>query len=462
MSTKLRITVAAGCCAQSSCCGHGAGRAFSSGSAPGRGFDPAASDGVCYYHDAVLASTDQGSRDPSSPCREADLTALLESRRVILCVGCGGVGKTTTCAALGLAAARLGKRALCLTIDPAKRLAQSLGLTELKTEAQRIDPAVFQAAGLDVEGSLTVMMLDTKSTFDALVTDLAQTEEKRQRILDNVMYQYIATSLAGTQEYMAMEKLYSVKQSPEYDLILLDTPPTSHALDFLDAPERLVSAIDSPAVRWFLKAFQASGKLSFDLLARSAASILRGMGKIIGGGFLEQIAQFVTEINDLFGGWRARADEVATALRGPEVAYVLVTTPDRMCIREVLFFADRLEQQGMQPDAYVVNRVHPFVHDAPTGLPLEQIGQALAEADLELGEGGAAVVAEAALQEQRRARLDRLHMVALEEIDDGDADSVGRTPLVACVPDFPQDIHDVERLAQVAERLAPPGGPAGS
>ena len=371
-------------------------------------------------------------------------------------MGCGGVGKTTTCAALGLAAARLGKRVLCLTIDPAKRLAQSLGLKEFGTEAQQIQPAVFQAAGLDVPGSLTVMMLDTKSTFDALVTELAATEDKRQRILDNVMYQYIATSLAGTQEYMAMEKLYSVRQSSDYDIILLDTPPTSHALDFLDAPERLVSAIDSPAVRWFLKAFQASGKLSFDLLARSAATVLRGMGRIIGGGFLEQIALFVTEINDLFGGWRARADEVAGALRGPDVAYVLVTTPDGMCIREVLFFADRLEKQDLRPDAYVVNRVHPGFAALGDHTDSTAIERALVDAGLDLGPTGASKVAEAAQQEQRRAKLDRLHMVALEEVYAEGQDGQPRSPAVACVPDFPQDIHDVKRLAWVADALLPP------
>lgn len=407
---------------------------------------------MCYYLRAVSASRNRPEPELPPPCGGADLRRLLETRRVILCVGCGGVGKTTTCAALGLAAAQLGKRALCLTIDPARRLAQSLGLNELQTEARQIEPSVFAAAGLDVPGSLTVMMLDTKSTFDGLVTELASSEEKRRRILDNVLYQYIATSLAGTQEYMAMEKLYAVKDDPAYDIVLLDTPPTSHALDFLDAPARLANAIDSPAVRWFLKAFQASGKLSFDLLARSAATVLRGIGRIIGGGFLEEIALFISEVNELFGGWRARADEVAGALRGPDVAYVLVTTPEGMCIREVLYFAERLEQQGMHPDAFVVNRVHPAPPSSGDLVELEPIAQALASAGLDLGPDGARTVAEAARQEQRRARLDRLQMVALDEIRPAD----GASP-VRCVPDFAKDIHDVERLAWVAAALSPPG-----
>jgi len=205
----------------------------------------------------------------AAPSATSGLTSLLSSRRVILCVGCGGVGKTTTTAALGLSAARRGKRVLCLTIDPARRLAQSLGLAEMKTEAQRVDPARLAEAGIQVTGSMTVMMLDTKSTFDGLIDSLAPSKEQRDRILGNVLYRYISTSLAGTQEYMAMEKLYSMRSSPDYDLIILDTPPTANALDFLDAPERLVGAIDSAATRWFIEAVQGSGKFSINILARS-------------------------------------------------------------------------------------------------------------------------------------------------------------------------------------------------
>ena len=176
------------------------------------------------------------------------LDTLIDERHVVLCVGCGGVGKTTVAAALALAGARRGKRVLCLTIDPARRLANSLGLDRMTGEAQRVEPALFQRAGLEVQGSLTVMMLDTKRTFDELVTRHASTPAARDKILENRLYQYVSTSLAGTQEYMAMEKLLSVKQDDHYDLIVLDTPPTSNALDFLDAPERITEAIDSAAM----------------------------------------------------------------------------------------------------------------------------------------------------------------------------------------------------------------------
>jgi anion-transporting ArsA/GET3 family ATPase len=371
-----------------------------------------------------------------------EVSRLLETRRVLLIAGCGGVGKTTTCAALGLAAARRGKRVLCLTIDPAKRLAESLGLERVSTEAQSVAPEVFRAAGIDVPGSLTVMMLDTKSTFDALVTSLAKDSERRERIMGNVLYKYISTKLAGTQEYMAMEKLYAVKDDPAYDLILLDTPPTSHALDFLDAPERLVDAIDSPAVRWFMDAFEQSGRLSLNLLQRTASTVLRGIGRITGGGFLEQVASFMSEINELFGGWKQRAELVSAALHGPEVGYLLVTTPEPMSLREVRFFAERLERQGIRPSAFVVNRVH---HVTPTSATEGEIAEALARHGIALGADGPKRILDAARQEHRLGELDRLHLIALEGGD-------SPTPVVE-VPDFPRDIHDVGRLAWVADVL---------
>jgi anion-transporting ArsA/GET3 family ATPase len=395
-----------------------------------------------------------GSLPAATGSDDAGLAPLLANRRVILCVGCGGVGKTTTTAALGLAAARRGKRVLCLTIDPARRLSQSLGLEAMKTEAQTIDPGLFASAGVDVPGSMTVMMLDTKSTFDSLVTSLAPTPEQRDGILGNVLYKYISTSLAGTQEYMAMEKLYAVKSDPSYDLILLDTPPTANALDFLDAPERLIGAIDSAATRWFVQAFERSGKLSFNLLAKSTAAVLKGIGKLTGSGFLEQVAGFISEINAVFGGWRKRADEVSAALRGPDVAYVLVTTPDPLCVREVLYFADRLREQQMRRDAFVVNRVHP-VYGELQGT--DDVVAAIAQGGLALPPDCAVRLLRAAEDESRMGKVDHLNLMGLDaSLEDEQPGSTLR----ADVPAFPYDIHDIAGLARIADVLAPLPGKA--
>lgn len=243
-----------------------------------------------------------------------------------------------------------------------------------------------------------------------------------------------------------MEKLYAVRKDPAYDLILLDTPPTQNALDFLDAPERLVDALDSAATRWFVQAFQSSGKFSLNLLAKTSAAVLRGIGKLTGGGFLEQVAEFLTEINAVFGSWKERADEVASALRGPDVAYVLVTTPDPLSVREVLYFADRLKKQSMRRDAFVVNRVHPEYGK------LAEPGQVLAAMrahGLALDPSAAPRLRKAAEDESRLGKQDALHLYALEGAFDEDGS------VRVDVPAFPFDVHDLAGLAKIAQFLAP-------
>jgi anion-transporting ArsA/GET3 family ATPase len=359
------------------------------------------------------------------------------------------VGKTTTTAALGLAAAMRGKRVLCLTIDPARRLANSLGLSAMSSEAQTVERERFDAANLTVPGTLTVMMLDTKRTFDELVHRYASSPEARDRILHNKLYQYVSTSLAGTHEYMAMEKLHAVKSEGKYDLILLDTPPTANALDFLDAPERLVDALDSAAMRWFIDVFQESGKISLNLVAKSAALVLKGIGKLTGGGFLEQVAQFVTELNDLFGGFKQRAAEVARTLRASDVAYVLVTSPSPMAIQEVLFFADRLYEQGMPRDAFVVNRVHRAPRVTSTAKDAES---ALSRLGITMDEDAPERLVSASDDEVRQAKTDAQHLTRLDRA----LETTSPPALRVDVPAFPYDVHDLASLATVALYLAPP------
>lgn len=374
------------------------------------------------------------------------LDKLVMSRRVLITVGAGGVGKTTTAAALGVAAARRGRRVLCLTIDPARRLAESLGLETMSSEEQAISPELFAQAGFPVEGALTAMMLDTKRTFDELVTKYSSTPERAQKLLQNRLYRYVSTSLAGTQEYMAMEKLVAVECDPRFDLVILDTPPTANALDFLDAPARMAEAIDSPAMRWFVQAFESSGKLSLNLLARSAAIVLRGLGKITGGGFLAAMAEFITELNDLFGGFKERAAMVEARLRSPEVSFVLVTSPAPMSIQEVMFFSERLEEAKMPRGALVVNRFRlppPGVEAPPS---VKDAAEAIARRGVTLDDDGAERLTKAYADAIQLAALDASNVRAVGER------SKGRLPVVR-VPELASDVHDLRRLAEVSEIL---------
>ncbi|HEX4338048.1 MAG TPA: ArsA-related P-loop ATPase [Polyangiaceae bacterium] len=377
------------------------------------------------------------------------LSGLLDSRRVILCVGCGGVGKTTVAAAMGLAGARRGKRVLTLTIDPAKRLANSLGLDGMTTEEQAVDPAVLARAGVTGNGSLTVMMLDTKRTFDDLVTRFASSEEAKNRILGNRLYKYVSTNLAGTQDYMAMEKLLAMKEDPRFDIVVLDTPPTRNALDFLEAPARLVEALDGPAIRWFIQAFDRSRKLSLNLVAQSVAVVLRGVSKLTGGGFLEQMAELITDLNDLFGGFRDRAERVSQAFRAPDVGYVMVTSPAPLAIREIAYFAERLAEHGMQSDGFVVNRVHA----APPMQPSEdEIREAGRRHGLPLDVDGPSRIVHVVADERALAERDAIQLGELERVRE--RLKVTKTPLVR-VTALPSDVHDVRTLTGISDVLCP-------
>jgi anion-transporting ArsA/GET3 family ATPase len=374
------------------------------------------------------------------------LLDVLESHRVVVCVGSGGVGKTTTSAALALHAALGGKRVLCLTIDPAKRLANSMGLTAMTTEEQLVSPELFEAAGLSAKGALSAMMLDTKRTFDDLVTRHASSPERAKRILNNRLYQYISTSLAGTQEYMAMEKLHAVRKASDYDLIVLDTPPTGNALDFLDAPEKLVGVLDSPAIRWFIQAFSGAGKVGFSIVGRGAQMVLRGLAKFTGGEFLESVAEFVTDINDLFGGFTHRAKDVSDALRGSDVAFVLVTSPDPLAVQEAIFFAEKLRDHRMHQKATVINRVTPLL-DEPHGTEAEvkaELGRLLPQdSDIQTLENK---LWQALDEERSRAVTDRVEVERLKAL-------TGNKGLYVEVPTFEEDVHDLRALARVASYL---------
>ncbi len=379
------------------------------------------------------------------PSSQASLASLLDTKRVVITVGAGGVGKTTSAAALGVAAAQRGKRVLCLTIDPARRLAESLGLEQMTAEAVRVDSAPFAAAGAPLTGELTVMMLDTKRTFDELVTRYSSSPEKAKRLLDNKLYKYVSSQLAGTQEYMAMEKLVAVRGDARYDLILLDTPPTTDALNFLDAPERLIDALDSGTMRWFLDAFESTGKISLHLLARSAALVLKGIGRLVGGGFLEAMAELIAAMNDLFGGLKKRAAMVEGALRSSDVAFVLVTSPSPASIREALYFEGRLAQAKMPLGAFIVNRFREPPAPAD-GLTEWQVAEGIRARGLEFGPGAPARLVRAYDDASKLAALDAVHVRALYE-------RAGKDLPIVEVPEQPRDIHDAAGLVYLVTLL---------
>jgi anion-transporting ArsA/GET3 family ATPase len=334
-----------------------------------------------------------------------------------------------------------------LTIDPARRLANSLGLAEMTTSEQEVPKALFDAQGLPMKGSLFAMMLDTKRTFDALVAEQASSPEARDRILNNEIYRYVSTSLAGTQEYMAMEKLYQVRKDPEWDLIVLDTPPTQNALDFLDEPERMIGAIDSPATRWFAQAFQnASGSGAFSFLGRGAGLVFKGLSRFTGAEFLERVAEFIAGLNELFGSFKERAHAVEHALRSPDVAFVVVTSPSPMAIREARYFSDRLKEAGMRRDAVVINQVHPvYPGQAPTRDALA--GSLEPHVPSEIDRAALSGHLEQALaEEQLRGLSDRREADSLKK-------HIGEGVVFVEVPAFEADVHDLRALARVASYL---------
>lgn len=375
----------------------------------------------------------------------------IEKKRIIVCVGSGGVGKTTTAASFAIEAARRGKRALVLTIDPAKRLADSLGLEGLGHEVQEVPRARLEAIGkCESGGSLSAMMLDQKRAFDEMVESYASDPKAVKQIFANPLYQQIAGTLTGSQEYAALTKLQFFDKSGDYDLIIVDTPPTAHALDFLDAPKKLSEAIDSPAIEMFRK-MQSGGSLS--VVGRSGSYVIKKLAKFVGSRFLEDIALFFGEFNDILGGFKSRADAVFELLRRDDVAFVIVTSPESMAVGEALFFHERLHQTDMPFGGFAINKVH---GDAPVRVSNEQLVARLKDiesiASLGLQESSLRITAEALLD----AHGD------LQSLADADKEGIDR--LVAAAPDatralvpfFDRDVHQVEGLAKLRDYLFPP------
>ncbi|PLW73894.1 anion-transporting ATPase, partial [Streptomyces sp. DJ] len=297
--------------------------------------------------------------------------ALLDDpgTRIVVCCGSGGVGKTTTAAALGVRAAERGRRVVVLTIDPARRLAQSMGLNELDNTPRRVE-GVDGSAG----GELSAMMLDMKRTFDEVV--LAHTDAARARaILENPFYQALSAGFAGTQEYMAMEKLGQLRARGEWDLIVVDTPPSRSALDFLDAPKRLGSFLDGRFIKLLMAPAKVGGRGALKFLNAGMSMVTGVLNKVVGTQLLGDVQTFVAAMDTMFGGFRKRADATYRLLQAPGTAFLVVASPERDALREAAYFVERLAADEMPLAGLVLNRVH------GTGAPQLSAERALAAAE---------------------------------------------------------------------------------
>jgi anion-transporting ArsA/GET3 family ATPase len=381
---------------------------------------------------------------------------LVAGPRVIVCVGTGGVGKTSLAAALALGAARRGRRALVLTIDPARRLADALGVESLGNQPHALPREVLTRLGVPEKGELSAMMLDMKRTFDDLVQRFAESPEARERILRNPIYQHVSDALAGSAEYSAMEKVFEISSREDLDLIVLDTPPSQHALDFLEAPERLLEFLDSRIVQLLLHPAFAAGRIGFRVFQRGAHRVLQILERVSGISFLEDVSEFLLAFEGMSEGFRARAREVNRLLYGPESAFLLVLGPSRESVAHAGTFLERLEASGARVAGLAVNRVRVWPGGPmPPAEPAarEEALSALAGA-LARGEAPgfpARVAAEAALR--------AVHgYAAMAEQDERSTAPLRERARRAgyfwrCVPELDRDVHDLAALARLDEHL---------
>ena len=380
------------------------------------------------------------------------ISDILAGKGICICAGSGGVGKTTTSAAIATGMAARGLKVCVLTIDPAKRLADSLGLKELGNEASRVDPRLLEAQGIEIEGELWAMMLDAKATFDELIARQAPDEESRDRVLDNRIYQQISNALAGSQEYMAMEKLFELHSEGRFDLLVLDTPPTRNALDFLEAPRRLTQFIEGRSLRVFMRPTGLAARVA----GRGASVMLSVFKRIVGFDLIADLAEFFNAFSGMVDGFQARAKRVNSLLADRRTCFLVVCGPQGEPIDEAVYFHRKLIEAKLPFGGVIVNKVHypaERLRGDGDGLPA-----ALAE---RLGDEGLALrVAENFADYQALAERDARNIERLA--------AELRSKGVIRVPHLDEDVHDLAGLAEInrylfatgAERVAIAAGRA--
>ena len=375
--------------------------------------------------------TDAGGTEATLP----GVAGLVTGKSVIVCCGSGGAGKTTISAALGVAGAEAGRKVCVVTIDPARRLADALGLEHLDNTPRRIEGSW--------SGELSAVMLDAKGTFDDLVVRYSQSREQADRILQNRLYRNLTSALSGTQEYMAMEKLYELHSEGGFDLVVVDTPPTRHALDFVDAPRRLYSFLENRVFRLVLAPTRAYLKA----MTFAANALLRTISRVAGSEIVEDAIAFFRAFEGMEEGFRERARRVEDLLANPGTAFVLVVAPREDSIDEARFFTRRLAEGSIPVSALVVNRLLPnFGTDLPSGEVPSPARPAADTPDLALPDPLA--------YEDLRRNLEEFLVVARseEQYVAELAGEVAPAPVVR-VPFLKEDVHDIEGLQVVARYL---------
>jgi len=367
-----------------------------------------------------------------------DVDALIDDpeTRVLVCCGSGGVGKTTTAAAIAVRAAERGRRTVVLTIDPARRLAQSLGLRELDNS-----PREVKTEGFEPKGELHAMMLDMRRTFDDMVLAHAG-RDRAEAILANPFYQTISTSFSGTQEYMAMEKLGQLVADGGWDLIVVDTPPSRSALDFLDAPQRLSTVLDGRLIRMLSAPARAGGRGIRKIVGAGFGLFTKAVSTIVGGQLLQDASTFVQAFDSMFGGFRQRAQKTYELLRSPGTGFLVIAAAEPDALREASYFVERLSEEKMPLIGLVANRTHPV---------LATLSATSAEAAADgLERAGDAPLAAAVL----RLHADRVAVADREKRLIARFTKAHPGVALVGVPALPTDVHDLDGLHEIGRRLA--------
>jgi anion-transporting ArsA/GET3 family ATPase len=371
------------------------------------------------------------------------LTELVAGHRVVISAGSGGVGKTTVAASIALWGALSGRRTVVLTIDPARRLATSLGLATLGHEPREIPPALFAAQGLAARAPLFAMMLDQKGAWDALVDRYAP-PEARDRILANPFYQHLSQTFAGSQEYMAIEQLCLLVESGEYDLVVVDTPPTRHALDFLEAPRRIDDFLDRGIVKWFV-APASAGWSALRAVNKTASFLLHRLEQATGVSALAEISDFFVSMGGLFENFHVRIERAYEVLRGEGTAFVVISSPEEQVLEDAEYLAAKMAELGMPLKGVVMNRVHPE-HEADAGTDPDDVPAVVALVARAVGPEAAKPLVENFVDFQALARGEQLRIEQFRDALPAPA------PLVE-VPNFSHDIHDLAALAAMHAHL---------